>query len=957
MQHLGATTGDSPGAQHRVPPARHLPARPPSTRCPVPRCRCPHRAHRGGRVPPNPRRARFPAGGGWAPGGGGCPVLPPQPRSAARPRPVDDANGGPAAPGALAPPRAVRGDWRGPVTRRGRPARGGGGGGGGAGPGGGGGGRCSAQRGRRGRARRGDAVPRRALVAAVLPAGLHAAAAGLRRRGPGGGRRGRGGGVLRAPSAGRPGVPGGEPEPAHPHQQRLGAVPAGVGGDAQSHCGEGAGASGGGPRCSGERLAAAGGAGRRQDPLDPASEVLVRADPRLPGLLQQQREGSQAPGLPRAHQPLLRALAGQADLQGDGLLERDGVWQEALLPPVQRAPQRGRALGVRGAEGHRQQGARADAHPAAHARRRGALRQPRGPGADLPLQPHPALHQQPALRPPAALPLRQPGPKRPRSTQLHHAARRGREALQLAAAAGVAAGPGAADPGHPADLPGPAAAGGRDLLPAGEADHGAAGAGRAGRLALLAAAHLHELHVPALPACPALPALPPGQDGEPLPCLGDGQIRLLHPGGAGQDEGQGVRAVPGGDPGADAAAGDGLHRALPRRRRLQRGHQLPHHGRGALSAAARDAQSPLVAFVSPQVARELVSRLGLSQSPNLFALYEQSRLREQPVGSSTLLADVLTSLAGEEREQDAPCRLCFKHYGFLDTDNVPRDSLEFALLFEQAHEMVLRGYVPTSEETLQTLAALRLQSLNSDFSTHAPFPRLEELFPPHVLHARLPAPRPDPPPPKCRGARLRAGLLAGGLWGHSLAKQRAERDQRLRGRLREEGASTMAAIVEKWKLLQGMGRPEAMAAYVALVREWPGFGSTLFDVDLRASPVGAGPQRLWLGIGAKAVSLYKPGEPEPLDSFCYGRISSFGASDSSTFRLSVEDRDLLFETSQVDEIAQLLTTYLASTAARRPPQEPAPGPPLDPDPSALPRGLCPVAGPWQRPPPTGSFGS
>ncbi|KFW81022.1 Unconventional myosin-X, partial [Manacus vitellinus] len=84
-----------------------------------------------------------------------------------------------------------------------------------------------------------------------------------------------------------------------------------------------------------------------------------------------------------------------------------------------------------------------------------------------------------------------------------------------------------------------------------------------------------------------------------------------------------------------------------------------------------------------EVAQELVSRLGLSQSPNLFALYEQSRRREQPVGSATLLADVLTSLAGEQREQDPPCRLCFKHYGFLDTDNVPRDSLEFALLFEQ----------------------------------------------------------------------------------------------------------------------------------------------------------------------------------------------------------------------------------------------------------------------------------
>lgn len=146
------------------------------------------------------------------------------------------------------------------------------------------------------------------------------------------------------------------------------------------------------------------------------------------------------------------------------------------------------------------------------------------------------------------------------------------------------------------------------------------------------------------------------------------------------------------------------------------------------------------------------------------------------------------------------------------------------------------------------------------------------------------------------------------------------------------------------------------------------------------------PQRLWLGIGAKAVSLYKPGEPEPLDSFCYGRISSFGASDSSTFRLSVEDRDLLFETSQVraavplspvspgvvchpgltqrvpsapqvDEIAQLLNTYLTSAGAQRPPrpQEPvATSPPAPPGP---PQGLCPT--PVSRPhrPPVGSFHS
>uniref|UniRef100_A0A8C5TMR0 Pleckstrin homology, MyTH4 and FERM domain containing H3 n=1 Tax=Malurus cyaneus samueli TaxID=2593467 RepID=A0A8C5TMR0_9PASS len=320
-----------------------------------------------------------------------------------------------------------------------------------------------------------------------------------------------------------------------------------------------------------------------------------------------------------------------------------------------------------------------------------------------------------------------------------------------------------------------------------------------------------------------------------------------------------------------------------------------------------------------EVAQELVSRLGLSQSPNLFALYEQSRRREQPVGSATLLADVLTSLAGEDREQDPPCRLCFKHYGFLDTDNVPRDSLEFALLFEQAHEMVLRGYVPTSEETLQTLAALRLQSLNSDFSTHAPFPRLEELFPPHVLHARLP-PRPTSPPPSAGGPGC-AGQAAGGA------------GQRLRGRLREEGASTMAAIVEKWKLLQGMGRPEAMAAYVALVREWPGFGSTLFDVDLHVvrPRLDAVQEQPWPGQTARHPSTL------PFPQGC----------------LHTDPLYPLY--LQVDEIAQLLNTYLASAGAQRlpRPQDPPTSPPA-PEPAVLPQRLCPAAGPWQRQPSVGS---
>ncbi|KAJ6660564.1 hypothetical protein lerEdw1_017561 [Lerista edwardsae] len=238
-----------------------------------------------------------------------------------------------------------------------------------------------------------------------------------------------------------------------------------------------------------------------------------------------------------------------------------------------------------------------------------------------------------------------------------------------------------------------------------------------------------------------------------------------------------------------------------------------------------------------EVAQELMSRLGLTSSPNSFALYEESWPHECPLPEDILVADVLArfeSLAGEEPHRKPPGRLWFRHYGCLDTDSVPCNSQEFALLFEQAHKLVLRGCVPASEETLQLLAALRLQSLNGDFSTHMPFPCLDQLFPPGLLHSRL-GPLPSPPSnPKVIPAAcgFLAGALSAGLWGgSSLAKQQVEWKQQLHGRFREEAVSVIGAIMDKWKQLQGMGRLEAMAAYVELVGEWSAFSSAPLDVE------------------------------------------------------------------------------------------------------------------------------
>lgn len=158
--------------------------------------------------------------------------------------------------------------------------------------------------------------------------------------------------------------------------------------------------------------------------------------------------------------------------------------------------------------------------------------------------------------------------------------------------------------------------------------------------------------------------------------------------------------------------------------------------------------------------------------------------------------------------------------------------------------MVVRGQLPAAEEDLQALAALRLQCLMGDFGTHAPCPPLDELFPSHMLEARvllsLSAATQAPPPcavaaPGCPAAqRFPTGLLAGALWSHAATaahKQRVEHDLRLRSRLKEEAAAVMGAILERWKGLAGYSHRDSMAAYLAIARQWSGFGCTLYEVD------------------------------------------------------------------------------------------------------------------------------
>nr|XP_051680946.1 pleckstrin homology domain-containing family H member 3 isoform X5 [Oryctolagus cuniculus] len=281
-----------------------------------------------------------------------------------------------------------------------------------------------------------------------------------------------------------------------------------------------------------------------------------------------------------------------------------------------------------------------------------------------------------------------------------------------------------------------------------------------------------------------------------------------------------------------------------------------------------------------EVARELVGRLGLARSRNAFALYEQRGAQERALAGGTLVADVLTRFenlaaedAGLEDAPDSGCRLCLRLHGPLHPEGLSPDGHELPFLFEQAHALLLRGRPPPPDDTLRALAALRLQSLHRDFSPRAPLPRLDRLLPPPTAPPRADPPRPLPRPPPS------AALLAGALWSPSLAKRRAERARRggagrpARSLTREGGggAGTAAAVLGGWKRLRGMGRAEAMATYLALAAQCPGFGAA----------------RSLVGVLHRSYAW--AWEPRPCPS-----------------------------PGQVEEIMQLVNAYLASPSPERP---------------------------------------
>ncbi|XP_030309911.1 unconventional myosin-X-like isoform X3 [Calypte anna] len=321
-----------------------------------------------------------------------------------------------------------------------------------------------------------------------------------------------------------------------------------------------------------------------------------------------------------------------------------------------------------------------------------------------------------------------------------------------------------------------------------------------------------------------------------------------------------------------------------------------------------------------EVVEKLIRGLAMEDSRNMFALFEHNQQVDRAVESRVIVADILAKferLAGsEEEEEEGQWQLYFKLYCFLDIENVPKDGVEFAFMFEQAHESLIDGHFPAPEDTLQRLAALRLQYLHGDYSKISW--TLDGIYPVNRLKSKILHSTKSSGTSSHTLERRRTSFLEGTLKRSfktgSVKKQKVEEEQMMEMWVKEELSAARASIAQKWTKLQGLSQHQAMVKYMAIVKEWPGYGSTLFDVECKE---GGFPNDLWLGVSTENVSVYKRGDPKPLETFQYEHIVFFGAPQPNTFKITVDEREMFFETSQVGEIIKIMKAYINMIVKKR----------------------------------------
>jgi len=150
-------------------------------------------------------------------------------------------------------------------------------------------------------------------------------------------------------------------------------------------------------------------------------------------------------------------------------------------------------------------------------------------------------------------------------------------------------------------------------------------------------------------------------------------------------------------------------------------------------------------------------------------------------------------------------------------------------LFEQTCENVIRGRYLLPELTLCKLAALRLQYLEGDVIPGNWIDNeIRQVFPVIKLRKKAQSERKQQQP-----AKKDYGTIKGTI-KKAISPYKAEEDmtEQPKYNIEEELSAIKSNVMTKWREIEGTLPDDAQMEYMSIVKNWHGFGSTMFNVTV-----------------------------------------------------------------------------------------------------------------------------
>ena len=308
-----------------------------------------------------------------------------------------------------------------------------------------------------------------------------------------------------------------------------------------------------------------------------------------------------------------------------------------------------------------------------------------------------------------------------------------------------------------------------------------------------------------------------------------------------------------------------------------------------------------------EVVKRLCNGLRITQDNNKFALFEISRDISRFIESKTIIADVLSKHERFiEYDFDAgQCHLFFRILCTINPNAVSFNTMEYALMVEQAHENVVSGFFSASQRSLVKLAALHLQFTQGDHESGTVVQDITKEYPLHKV-------KEDSREHKESASLFNKNTLKG-LGKDTMKRLKdANIDEMLANELALQ--SVKGQVTDFWRKLRGMAEEVALEEYMNILNEWPGFGSTFFNIQYTDNDDRL-PRNMWLGLNVKGVQLYKRGDTRPIIEYPYDVIYNYEAIGQNYIKLyfSDETQNIRLETSKVLEICKILNAFTAFT--------------------------------------------